>query len=187
MKRVTRYLLAALLVAACKDQAPEPVVVEVQTLPPTQALVGQQVTAAVVARRGQRGVSGITINWTVESGAGTLSAPTSVTDADGRAQITWTMGNAPTINAVVAAHEASQVRFQVITEADVAANIVIVSGDAQSVVVGEEARDSLVVRVVDRLGNPKGAATITFQPRDGTVTSTSAVTIGTGGQPCFRK
>lgn len=38
-------------------------------------------------------VSGVTINWTVASGSGSLSAVSSLTDAAGRAAVRWTLGN----------------------------------------------------------------------------------------------
>ncbi len=37
-------------------------------------------------------VPGVTVTWTVLSGAGSLSAATVTTDANGQAQVTWTLG-----------------------------------------------------------------------------------------------
>lgn len=51
--------------------------------------------AAQVTDQFGNGVAGITVNWTIASGAGTLSSPSAVTDADGRASVTWTLGATP--------------------------------------------------------------------------------------------
>ena len=37
-------------------------------------------------------VSGVTVNWAVASGGGTVSAPTSTTASDGTTQVNWTLG-----------------------------------------------------------------------------------------------
>ncbi len=37
-------------------------------------------------------VAGVTVNWAVATGGGSVSAATSVTNASGLAQINWTLG-----------------------------------------------------------------------------------------------
>ncbi len=48
------------------------------------------------------GVSGITVNWEVTSGAGTLSAASATTDAGGQASVTYDLGHLPGANTVIA-------------------------------------------------------------------------------------
>src|SRR5688572_19935109 len=41
------------------------------------------------------GVAGVTVNWAATAGGGSTTAPTSVTDANGFARMTWTLGPPP--------------------------------------------------------------------------------------------
>jgi hypothetical protein len=51
------------------------------------------VSPAVVARdQYDNGVAGVTVNWTVTAGSGTVSSPTTVTGNNGRASVSWTLG-----------------------------------------------------------------------------------------------
>ncbi|MGH7468817.1 MAG: hypothetical protein ACRENP_12740 [Longimicrobiales bacterium] len=188
MKHTSSALLvmAAVLGFGCSEgDGPDPIVLEALLTPPPQAVVGQQVQASVRARRGQGNASGITVTWTVESGGGTIAPTSAVTDAEGRAQVMWTMGNATGGNVAAAAAEGQQVRFTVATEADAPAAIAIVSGDAQTGEVNQEVRDSLVVRVNDRFGNPRQSASVNFSARDGSLNAATRVT-GPDGRAVVR-
>ena len=48
------------------------------------------------------GVSGVTVNWEVTSGAGTLSAASTTTDAGGQASVAYDLGHLPGANTVIA-------------------------------------------------------------------------------------
>jgi alpha-tubulin suppressor-like RCC1 family protein len=165
-KHGSALLMAAVLMAACDDGSPEPIVLE-SAGAPVAGVVGQQITVAVRARSGNANRSGITVDWTLESGGGSVSAPSTVTDAQGRAQVNWTLGNTAGDQVLVARAQAQQVRFTVAAEADAVATITIVSGDAQTGEVAQEVRDSLIVRVTDRLGNPKGGVTLNVEATAG--------------------
>jgi alpha-tubulin suppressor-like RCC1 family protein len=177
MKRISAVVLTSVsLLAACDDGAPEVIVLEAVAAPPAQAAVGQPVTASVRARRGQGNASGTTVTWTVEAGGGSINPTTTVTDAEGLAQATWTMGNMPGNNVASATIDGDTVRFTVVTVPDSPFNIAIVSGDAQTAEVGQLLRDSLVVRVSDRFGNASASITVTFVTNDGTVTPSTVLT-----------
>ncbi|HEY4219361.1 MAG TPA: S8 family serine peptidase [Gemmatimonadaceae bacterium] len=91
-------LAAAVLLAGCKDQspishAPNHLVIvsganqsEDPSTPLDSALVVQVLDGA------EKPVSGVSLTWTV-TGGGTVSAPTSTTDANGQATVTWTLGS----------------------------------------------------------------------------------------------
>ena len=90
-------LAAATLAAACGDSSgpgnpPAKVVVVAGDAQPS-AVVGTKLAAPLIIRvtdsQGE-GVRGATVTWTAT--AGTLSAPTSLTDRSGQASIEWTLG-----------------------------------------------------------------------------------------------
>ena len=52
----------------------------------------QQPIDVVVTDSAGRGVSGVTVNFSVSSGGGTVSSPTAQSDNAGLAQVSWTLG-----------------------------------------------------------------------------------------------
>lgn len=69
---------------------------------------------AKVTNSSDQPVSGKTVNWTVSAGGGTLTAPTSVTNAEGIASIGYTVGPAEgsnTITATIADQPTASVAF----------------------------------------------------------------------------
>ena len=71
----------------------------VQTGSPGAALSPFRVTLT----RAGNGVSGITVNWSVTAGGGTLSAPTTVTNDQGQTEVVLTLGQQAGLNSVTAA------------------------------------------------------------------------------------
>jgi hypothetical protein len=58
-------------------------------------LVGQTNSVALIVRAFEQDSSaavGVTVNWTIATGGGTLSVPSSVTDATGKASVNYTPG-----------------------------------------------------------------------------------------------
>ena len=69
------------------------------------ALVGTTLPALLVAEvvdASADPISGQTVTWMVLTGGGTLSTQSGVTDADGRVQVTWTLGSQVGAQSVVA-------------------------------------------------------------------------------------
>jgi plastocyanin len=56
----------------------------------------------VTLTRAGTGVSGITVNWSVTAGGGTLSAPTTVTNDQGQSEVVLTLGPQVGLNSVTA-------------------------------------------------------------------------------------
>jgi hypothetical protein len=114
-------------------------------------------------------VSGVTVNFTVTSGGGTLSAPSAVTTANGQAQVNLTLGTAAgavTVNASVAGVPAPA-GFSVTATAGVAASLAIVSGNNQSGTAGSTLASPLVVKVTDQYGNAVAGIAATFAVTSG--------------------
>src|SRR5690606_5248914 len=74
----------------------------------------------------------VTVTWTLQSGGGSLSTATSVTDAGGIAEVTSTLGTVAgpqVVRASISGYAGSPVSFQSIGTAGPASGLVKVSGD----------------------------------------------------------
>ncbi len=131
-------------------------------------------------------VAGQTINFAVVQGGGSVSAATGTTDASGRASTIWTLDmTAGTNHQVDATHAnvATPASFTATADADVAASVAQVSGDAQSGASGTPLPESIVVNVTDQFGNAVSGQTVTFSVTagGGSVSPASTATDATGG------
>ena len=144
-----------------------PDAIAVVTAPPQSETIGralpQPFTVRVTDRFGNP-VPNVAVAWTRVLGNGTLGATTSTTDADGRAQVSYTLGNVPGAESVRAtittASGTATAAFNTTAVALPASRILIVSGDRQSGAVGTPAEQPLVVRVTDALNNNISGATV---------------------------
>lgn len=139
------------------------------------ATVAQPVTIQVVNARG-RGVANVQVVFETPDG-GTVSTAQQVTDAQGQATTTWTLGpvaGAQSLVARLANVETQQVSFAAQVRPGPTARVEQVSGDGQSGVAGEELAQDLVVRVRDAHGNPIPTATLTAVASGGTATPAQA-------------
>lgn len=102
-------------------------------------------------------VPGVRVAWKLFYGGGTVAPPESVTDAQGYARATWTLGT-------IMAHHRLEVRmvdaalppvtFTAFARVGAAANLAKHGGDAQESEVGYTLTTPLVVRATDAHGNP---------------------------------
>jgi adhesin/invasin len=109
-------------------------------------------------------IEGVTISWTMEGG-GSVSAPSTVTDAEGRTSITRTLGPAAGPQTTLASSEGlagSPVVFNHTATAGSAAGVLIVSGNGQTAAPGATLPEPLVVQVIDEGGNPVVGAAVTW-------------------------
>ncbi|MGE0553558.1 MAG: Ig-like domain-containing protein, partial [Gemmatimonadales bacterium] len=107
--------------------------------------------------------SDVPVNFTVISGGGTVSSQTVVSDANGMAQTTWTLGTVAGNQSVIAGSGAiTPVTFTATASPDNPSGIVIVSGGGQIANPGATLPDSVVVRVVDRFGNGVPGISVDF-------------------------
>lgn len=122
-------------------------------------------------------VSGVTVTWTVVDSGGSTSATTTVTDVNGNTSVTWTLGLKAGQDSLVASL-ANGVSVTITATATAAAfhNLVLVSGDAQSVVAGSTTAP-FVVHAVDVHGNSVSGVVVAWTTTGGgTLSSTSTTT-----------
>jgi parallel beta-helix repeat protein len=108
-------------------------------------------------------------NVTLGNGITSPSNPI-ITDASGRAQTYLSLGTSAglnTVNAEISSSGIDQVSFTAIGNAGDPYDIVIISGNGQSDVVGAELPGSFVVQVTDQFGNPVSNAEVWFNVTDG--------------------
>lgn len=95
-------------------------------------------------------LQGVTVDWSVLSGGGTLGSASSATNAQGQAQVTYTVGAAAGANQVRAAVRGSAgltTTFTLTAVDNTPASMLKVSGDNQSATVSQSLASPLVVRV----------------------------------------
>lgn len=108
--RARLIFFAGILLAACSGDSTgssAPAAVAAVSGSGQAATVGLLATNPLVVRvtnAGGKGVQGVTVSWAVTSGGGSLTAASTVTGADGLAQVQWTLGTraeAQTVSATV--------------------------------------------------------------------------------------
>lgn len=123
------------------------------------------------------------VEWSTTSSSITLALPTTLTAAAGVATPTG-----PDIIVVAVARGPATVKatsgaasaFISVTVTQVPAQIVIVSGNEQTGTVGSPLAAPLVVKVLDRLGNPIGGQSVSFSARNGSVAQATTTTAEDG-------
>jgi adhesin/invasin len=110
-------------------------------------------------------VSGVTVTWVITSGGGSVSSPSSGTDAQGQASISWTLGATAGVqhaSATVTGLTGSPVAFTATALAGPAAQIAAASGNNQTGQVDSDLASPLVVLVTDSHGNPVAGVNVTW-------------------------
>lgn len=99
-------VLCAVLLAGCGDEGTD------TSIPTDMRKLGgdgqiadigsplPQPLEVVVTNINEDPIDGVTVNWVIESGGGSLSAGASTTDDLGRARILWTLGQTPGVQQV---------------------------------------------------------------------------------------
>ncbi len=123
-------------------------------------------------------LAGIEVAFEITSGDGMLSAATVITDDDGRASTTLTLGSRPGTNTVEASVSGLEPVTFTATGQAVPQTLAIVSGDEQQGTVGAALAEGLVVSVRDQNGDPFAGATVTFEVTsgDGMLSAATAAT-----------
>jgi len=191
--RIVRGTLAciiALAAVACSDSSNNttaPLVATSIAAAGGQSLsgvVGQSLSAPVtVLVTDQNGapVANATVSWAVNASSGTLSAPSSTTDANGMASVTWTLGTVAGVDSLTAqlSNGASAIITATAAPSSVA-SLTIMSGDNQSVSAGSTT-DALVVKAVDQFGNAIPDTGITWSsPSGGSLSAELTMTDASG-------
>lgn len=122
-----------------------------------RVLAGKQLPQAVVVRATNRRrgpASGKKVTFRLAEGQGSVDPATAVTDADGRARATWTLGSYPGRQTLLASVENVDSALAIVAEADpVASNTRVTPlADHLSGRAGEQLADSVGIRVTDSAG-----------------------------------
>lgn len=127
-------------------------------------------------------VSGVSVDFQVTSGGGSVSSGSVTTDSRGRASTTWTLGTSvAATHSLEASNGSITATFSADPEAGPATAIEIVSGDGQDVPEPDtQLPDPLVVEVSDSYGNPVEGVTVDFTTDDGSVSPAQATTDASG-------
>lgn len=120
----------------------------------------------------KNGVPGVTVTFDDAGKGGILTPPTLVTDAAGKARVSYQLPNLPG-KYIVSANSTGfkAVKFGETAVVGPAANVAIVSGDNQSTGVNSSLPQPLVVKVTDQVGNAVVGAPVTFAAPSGTFSS----------------
>jgi hypothetical protein len=124
-----------------------------------------------------------------EAPGAVLDPDTAMTAADGKASARWTLGNTSgpqTVVANVVGADRLEVTFQATVGAGGAARMEPAGGDDQVGAVGTALDDSLVVRVLDRFGNPASGVEVAWDAGGGSVDPTSVITGSDGRAATYR-
>src|SRR5262249_34202290 len=128
-------------------------------------VVGQALAtpiSVVVTDQSGAPIPNVSVIWSPSASSGSVSATTSLTDANGVAQVTWTLGTVAgvdSLNAKLAGGESTTITAT--ANAATAASLSIVSGDNQDVAMGLTSAP-LVVKVVDQYGNAVASAPVSW-------------------------
>ena len=187
VRRTLLALVTCTLIAACSGDdsvSPrKPASVTAAASLGATATVGTAISAGpavkVVDDKGAP-VSGVSVQFAITGGGGSLANTSAATDASGMASAgAWTLGTlagANTATATVAG--VAPVQFTVTGMAATAATIAVSAGDAQSAAVGTSIATAPAVIVKDQYGNAVGNAAVTFSvvAGGGTLTGATATT-----------
>jgi hypothetical protein len=137
-----------------------------------RAVAGKTLSQALVVRATNRHngpAASKRVTFRLAEGQGSIDPATAVTDADGRARVTWTLGADPGRQTLFATVENVDSALAILAEADpVASNTRVtalverLSGQA-----GQELADSVAVRITDSTGRALPDVPVRWTPVDG--------------------
>ena len=107
-------------------------------------------------------IAGAVVSWTIIGASGTVSSPTSTTNASGNASVIWTLGTLARTDSLTASlANGVSVLITAVATAGPFTNLLISSGNPQTISTAS-ASASLVVKAVDANGNPVSGVTVGF-------------------------
>ena len=127
----------------------------------------------------------VTVNFAVLTGGGTLNTTPATTNANGQAESTLTLGSDPGTTTVEASVEGLSQTVVFNAEATLPPPMpttLVVTGDNQAGLTGEELANPFVVEVRNQYGDPMAGVTATFTVTagDGTLSTITAMTDANG-------
>ncbi|NOT09429.1 MAG: hypothetical protein HOP28_14635 [Gemmatimonadales bacterium] len=182
-------LFAAMIVASCGEEgATGPRIATLIAISGggQQGAIGATLTQPLVVRlEDQAGspVEGVTVQWRVVSGGGSISPSQSTTDADGRASASLRLGTTIGVNTATASIDnSSAITFSAAAVAAPPAKIIVQGGEGQTATVSTQLASDLLVKVTDAVDNAKAGVAVTFtiSSGGGTLTTTTATSDANG-------
>lgn len=127
-------------------------------------------------------VPGSTVVFAVASGGGSVLTNMVITDVNGRASTTWTLGSALGIQTATATSGTRSVTFSATALPGTPTTVTVETGDKQTGTVKALLPLPLVARILDKSGLGVSGVTVTWTPASGggTLLATSASTDATG-------
>jgi hypothetical protein len=137
-----------------------------------RALAGKTLSQALVVRATNRHsapAAGKRVSFRLDEGQGSVDPASAVTDADGRARATWTLGADPGRQTLFATVENVDSALAILAEADpIASNTRVTSMvEGLSGHAGELLADSVAVRITDSTGRALPDVPVRWTPVDG--------------------
>lgn len=139
--------------------------------------VGEELPSAIAVRLTDatgRGVPGVAVEFSVQSGGGALFLNISTTDADGVAVNRWTLGTSAGVKQTVEARTVVpttgaplRATFEALAWAGAPATVEAAGGMNQSAEIGQTLDTAIAVSVLDRYGNPVPGVSVTWTVRSG--------------------
>jgi hypothetical protein len=162
----------------------------IEVSPATAGLVGaalQPVPGARVTDALGNAIAGVPVAFVIAGGGGSLTGDNQVTDSDGSARpASWTLGIRPGLNLVTVTAQGLATAASLVAtgHAGPVTQMVIVSGNGQSALLGQRLPIDPRVEVRDPYDNPVPSARIRFTPLSGggSVTATDEVLSNASGQ-----
>jgi hypothetical protein len=148
------------------------------------AMLGSALRVRVVDRLGV-GVAGVPVTFTVQTGGGSLASATSVTDAEGIATNSWTLGPAAgihTLSVTFPGTTLTPVTFTAQAVGRVPGVLGVLAGGHQAAMMGTALPLAPTVVARDEVGTPLAGITVNFVVTSGggTISNSSAVTGANG-------
>ena len=184
-----RLALAAITtLAACNNDSVTPPVATSMAVLNGNAITGVVGTALsspiVVQVMDQNGnaMANTPVTFVPTATSGVVSTAVVLTDANGTASVTWTLGTAAGIDTLtIGANGIASTDVTASATPDAPANLVVVSGAGQAATVGSTLSIPLAVQATDRYGNPTPNVTVQWaDDANGTFAASTEVTNQSG-------
>ena len=143
--------------------------------------LGSAVTFKVVDQSGAP-VQGVNVTMTLSAGAGSLSSSIVTTDANGIANVTWTLGTVAGSDSLSASiGSLPTVTIGATALPDIPASLSVIGGASQSGTVGSTLTTPLAIRALDQYGNAVPNVLVSWaDDASGTFASPTTLTDATG-------
>ena len=177
----------SVVVAACSKDTTAPLVASLVTVTGganQSGTVNAELTqpiAVLVTDSDGHPVSGVTVTFAPNAGAGSVSSAQATTDNGGLAQVNWKLGTVAGLDSMTVTMGTQSAIVTAIATADAPAQLTIVSGNGQAAPADSTLGSPLAVKVTDQYGNPVSGVTVNWSSDDGGVLANSATVTDANG------